>query len=153
MPKIYRIKLSGEEREQLEVISCDKKAAAFRVTKARALLYCDEGPHGPALTDTEVGSKAHIKIRTLERLRKRCHEVGPQEALERVPRTHQSREPKLDDDARARLVRIACSDPPEGHARWTLSLLADELVTLEIVEGISTETVRQALKKTSSNPG
>lgn len=153
MPKIYRIELSGEEREELTALTRRKRAAAHKVCKARALLFCDEGAHGPALKDKEIVSKTGIALRTLERLRKRCHEVAPLEALEPVPRTHVPRQPKLDGDKEARLVRIACSEPPAGCARWTLVLLAGKMIELEIVDHISPETVRKALKKTNLSLG
>ena len=153
MPKKYRIELSIEEREELTALSCQKRAAAYKVTKARALLLTDEGPDGPAFTDEQIVSKTGMILRTIERLRKRCHEVGPLEALEPAPRMHVSRKPALDDDQEARLVQIACSEPPLGCARWTLRLLAGKLVELEVVKSISPETVRQALKKMNSNPG
>ena len=153
MPKKYRIELTGEEREKLTALSCQKRAAAYKVSKARALLLTDESPDGPAFTDKQIVLKTGMILRTIERLRKRCHEVGPLEALEPVARTHVSRQPALDDDQEARLVQIACSEPPPGCARWTLKLLAGKLVELEVVESISPETVRKALKKTNSSPG
>ena len=96
MPKIYRIELSEKEREELIALTRRKRAAAHKVCKARALLFCDEGAHGPGLKDKEIVSKTGIALRTLERLRKRCHEVDPLEALEPVARTHVPRKPKLD---------------------------------------------------------
>jgi hypothetical protein len=153
MPKKYRIELTGKEREELTALSGRKRAAAHKVAKARALLLTDEGPDGPALTDEQIASQTGLIVRTIERLRKRCHEVGPLAALESVPRTHVSRKPALNDEQETRLVHLACSEPPPGCARWTLKLLAGKLVELEVVESISPETVRQALKKTTSNPG
>lgn len=153
MPKKYRIELTEKEREELTALTRRKRAAAYKVSKARALLLSDEGPDGPALTDVQISSRTGMIVRSIERLRKRCHEVGPLEALLPVPRTHVSRKPALNDDQEARLVSIACSEPPPGCARWTLKLLAGKLVELEVVESISPETVRQALKKTTSNPG
>jgi hypothetical protein len=147
MPKKYRIELLTEEREELTALSCQKRGAAYKVSKARALLLTDEGPDGPAFTDEQIVSKTGMILRTIERLRKRCHEVGPLEALEPIARTHVSCKPALDDDQEARLVQIACSEAPPGCARWTMKLLAGKLVELEIVEGILPETVRQALKK------
>jgi len=153
MPKIYRIELSEKEREELTALTRRKRAAAHKVCKARSLLFCDEGPQGPALHDEEVVSKTGVALRTLERLRKRCHEVEPLEALEPVARTHVPRKPKLDGDKEARLVRLACSEPPAGCARWTLVLLAGKMIELEIVDHISPETVRKALKKTNLSLG
>jgi hypothetical protein len=153
MPKKYRIELTGKEREELAVLIGRKRAAAYKVSKARALLLTDEGLDGPALTDEQISSKTGMIVRSIERLRKRCHEVGPLAALLSVPRSHVSRKPALNDEQEARLVQIACSEAPPGCARWTLRLLAGKLVELEVVESISPETVRQALKKTNSSPG
>ena len=153
MPKIYRIKLSQEEREELTALTRRKKAAAHKVCKASSLLLSDEGEHGPALSDVEVSAKTGITVRTLERLRKRCHEVGPVRALEVIPRTHVARAPALNNEQEAQLVRLACSEAPSGYANWSLRLFANKLVELEIVESISPETVRKVLKKMNSNPG
>ena len=94
----------------------------------RALLLTDGGPDGPAFTDQQVVSKTGMILRTIERLRKRFHEVGPLEALEPIARTHVSRKPALDDDQEARLVQITCREPPPGWAGWALKLLAGKLV-------------------------
>jgi hypothetical protein len=113
----------------------------------------DEGSSGPALSDKEIVSKTGITLTTLERLRKRCHEVEPLEALAPVQRTHIPRKPTLDGDKEARLVHLVCSEPPAGCARWTLVLLADKMIELEIVDHICPETVRKALKKMNLSLG
>ena len=151
MPKVYRIKLSSRERSALEKLSRSRTAAVSKVIKARALLLCDESRKGPGLKDEEVIEQVGIKPATLSRLRKRCCEVGPLESLERKKQLHRAR--KFTGEEQARLTALACSKPPEGHVRWTLHLLADKLVELEVVDSISHEAVRQQLKKTSSNPG
>ena len=147
MPKLYRIKLSHQEREELTALSLQKKAAAHKVTKAKSLLLSDEGPDGPSLTDEDIVLQTGIKLKTLERLRKRCHEVGPMKSLEPIPRAHPPRKPALNDEQIAELTQLACSDPPPGCSRWTLTLFAEKMVELEIVESISRETIRKALKK------
>lgn len=151
MRKVYRIKLSAGERGSLEKLSRSQTAAAHKVTKARALLLCDESRKGPGLKDAEVISKTGIKPATLERLRRRCCEVGPLDALERKAQENRAR--KVTGEVEARLVALACSEPPEGCARWTLQLLADKLVELEVVEYITDETVRRQLKKTNLSLG
>jgi hypothetical protein len=151
MRKLYSIKLSSEERDELEKLSRRRTAAVSKVIKARALLLCDQSEDGPGLKDSEVVTQTGIKPATLERLRKRCCEVEPLEALERVKQENRPR--KFTGEEEARLTALACSDPPEGCARWTLHLLADKLVELEVFDSISHEAVRQQLKKTSSNPG
>ncbi len=153
MQKIYRIKLSSEERSELESLSGKRNAAAHKVLKARALLLCDESESGDGLKDSEIVKTTGIAICTLRRLRQRCCEVGPMEALERKRQQSLSRPRKLDGEAQARLTTLACSEAPEGCKRWTLRLLADKLVELEVVDSISYETVRGELKKTSSSPG
>lgn len=153
MQKIYRIKLSLEERGELENLSKKRTVAAHKVLKARALLLCDESEKGEGLKDPEITKMTGIAKATLARLRQRCCEVGPMEALERKPQKSISRARKLDGEGQARLTTLACSSAPEGCKRWTLRLLADKLVELEVVEQISHETVRSELKKTSLNLG
>ena len=153
MPKIYRIKLSSEERSELNTLKRKRKAAADKVLKARALLLCDESEAGEALKDREIISKTGIAPCTLQRLRQRCCEVGPLEALERKRQQSVSRPRKLDGDGQARLTTLACSEPPSGSNKWTLRLLADKLVELEVVDSISHQTVGTELKKTRSSRG
>ncbi len=105
------------------------------------------------VSEKEIIAKIDIAPATLQRLRQRCCEVGPLKALERQKQVRVSRPRKLDGEAQARLTRLACSDPPEGSNRWTLRLLADKLVELEVVESISHQTVGQELKKMKSNRG
>ena len=153
MRKIYRLKLSSEERQFLETLTRKKRIAASKVFEARALLLADESPEGKAWKDHQIMEAIGIKSATLARLRRQCCEVGPMEALERKQRTTPPREPVLDGESEAKLVKLACSKAPKGHARWTLRLLAEKMVTLEIVDSISHETVRQSLKKTGSSLG
>jgi hypothetical protein len=153
MRKLYRILLSPEERCELEKLGRKRNAAAHKVLKARALLLCDESGAGEALTDGEITRRLGIAPATLERLRRRCCESGPSEALERKKQERPSRSRKIDGAAEARLVTLACSEPPQGSKRWTLRLLAERLVELEVVDAVSYETVRGALKKTRSSPG
>jgi len=153
MRKIYRIKLSLEERSELEFLSGKRNVAAHKVLKARALLLCDESKDGEGLKDPEIIEETGITRTTLARLRQRCCEVGPLEALERKQQQGVSRARKLDGEGQARLTTLACSSAPEGCKRWTLRLLSDKLVELEVVGEISHETVRAELKKTPSSPG
>ena len=151
MPKLYSIKLSSEERDELEKLSRRRTAAADKVIKARALLLSDQSADGPGLKDSEVIMGSGIRPATLQRLRQRCCEVGPMEALERKVQENRTR--KFTGVEQAQLTRLACSEPPEGQVRWTLHLLADKLVELEVFDEISHESVRQQLKKTSLNLG
>ena len=154
MQKTYRIKLSRDERESLtKLTTSGKRISARKIIKARAMLLADESGDGPAYCDAKVMEATGMKPATLVRLRKRVCEVGPIEALERKPQAAPSRKKLVDGQVEAQLTRIACSQAPEGRKRWSLRLLADKLVELEIVDAISHETVRQAMKKKTLNRG
>ena len=144
MAKKYVLKLTREERGDLEQVVKKGKAAAWKVQRAQALLQCDQGFAGPAWPDEQVAQAYGCTTRSLESWRKQAVERGPLSLLERKPRT---RVGKLDGEKEARLVKLACSQAPKGRARWTLRLLAARLVELEIVDAISYETVRRAMKK------
>lgn len=150
--KIYRIRLSSDERSQLEAICRKGKATVTKHKRASALLLSDEGPLGPAENDEIIISKTSLSRRTIERLRLRCCEVGPLAALEPKPRKKYI--PKVvTGEVEARISALACSKPPQGESRWTLRLLAKHLVEIEVVESISHTTVGEVLKKVNSNPG
>ena len=146
MKKKYLVRLSAEERQELEVLVRKGKAAAYRRTHAQILLWADEGHQGPGLLDSEVADRVGVNERTVSRLRQRCVEEGLDKALERKQRVREKRR-VLDGDGEARLVALMCSEPPRGQSRWTLNLLGNRLVELGIVESISHEAVRQVLKK------
>jgi transposase len=129
------------------------KASALKLTRARILLKADASSAGPAWTDERIAEAIETSITTVERLRQRFVEQGLEAALSRKPQDRPSRQRKLDGRGEARLIALACSTPPHGRAAWTLRLLADKLVTLEIVDTIAEETVRQVLKKTNSSRG
>jgi transposase len=116
------------------------------------LLKADEGADGPAWPDTQIADAFEISISKVQRLRQRLVEEGLAAALVRHP-SPQLHPRKLDGAQEARLVTLACSAPPAGRARWTLQLLADQLVVLKVVDTISDETVRVTLKKPRSSPG
>jgi transposase len=120
---------------------------------ALALLLADEGDGHSCLKDAEITKITGLSSSTLERLRKRCCDVGPLAALERKPRATPPREIKITGDIEARIIQLACSDAPEGHVRWTLHLLAKQLVEIEVVENISHTSVSTVLKKASSSHG
>ena len=147
--KKYIVTLTEDERQSLSSLVSSGKAAAKRLTHARILLKADAADGGPAWRDADIALALDIDARTVERVRERFVEQGLAAALDRKPQARPSRLPVLDGDAEARLIVLACSRPPEGRARWTLRMLADRLVELEVVEAVSHETVRQTLKKTS----
>ena len=151
--KKYKVTLTAEERQQLAALTASGKAAAKKLTHARILLKADAADGGPAWTDDRIAEAVEVDVTTIERVRQRFVEQGLEAALVRKKQDRPSRQRKLDGHGEARLVALACSDPPLGRARWTLRLLADKLVELEVVDTISTETVRQVLKKTSSSRG
>lgn len=143
----YVVRLAQEEREELEVLVKRGKVAAEKRRRAQILLKADAGAEGSGSTDQEVASALDVGIATVHRVRQAYVEESLQAALSRKP-TVGSRPRKLDGDGEARLVAVACGPAPEGRARWTLRLLADRLVELEVVDTINKETVRRTLKKT-----
>jgi hypothetical protein len=145
--KKYVLKLTAEERVELEQVVKKGKTAAWKIQRAQALLQCDQGRDGPGWVDEQIAQAYGCTTRSLELWRKQAVEKGPLSLLERKSRT--TRVPKLDGEKEARLVTLACSQAPKGRSRWTLRLLAERLVELKIVDSISYETVRRAMKKTS----
>lgn len=147
----YVVRLSAEERQSLETLVATKRVAAAKSLRARMLLKADIGEAGPGWTDEAIAGAFEIGLSTVHRLRQQLVEEGLDAALTRKPRS--PRPPKMDGEKEARLVMLACSEPPEGRARWTLELLADKLVELHVVDSLSRETVRLRLKKTKLNLG
>ncbi len=147
--KKYLVTLTLEERPQLHKLVSAGKRSARTLTRARILLQADQADGGPAWEDARIVEALGCGLRTVERVRQRFVEEGLDAALTHKPQERPSRERRLDGAAEARLIALACSKPPEGRARWTLKLLADKLVELEVVESVSDETVRRVLKKTN----
>jgi hypothetical protein len=147
--KRYKVTLEAEERQQLQDLIAAGKAAARKLAHARILLKADAAEDGPAWPDGRIAEALELSTATVERVRQRFVELGLDAALDRKPRERPPRQIKLDGRAEARLIALACSPPPRGRAVWTMQLLADKLVELEVVDSISDETVRLALKKTS----
>jgi transposase len=141
MRKKYLVTLTADERSHLLELIKKGTAAARKLTRAHILLRADEGASDQAIADT-----LHVHRTTVERTRQKFVEGNLEAALSERPRPGGKR--KLDPKQEARLIAVACSTPPEGQKRWTMQLLADELVTLEVVDTISDETVRRTLKKT-----
>lgn len=144
--KRYLVQLSQEEREELKILVSRGRAAAYRQTHGHILLLSDEGQGDRAMKDEDTARVLQIGHATVERVRRHWVEEGLEAALGRK-RQDKRRPKRLDGEGEAHLIALACSQPPEGRAGWTLKLLADRLVEWEIVESISTETVRQTLKK------
>lgn len=150
MAKRYRVTLTAEEREALGHMISRGKADARKLAHARVLLQADASEGGPDWTDTRIAEAMRVSVRTIERVRQRFVEDGLEAALlpKPSPRVY-TRKLDGEQEARlvARLVALACSGPPEGKKRWTLRLLAERMVELEIAPELSHETVRQTLKK------
>jgi transposase len=148
----YVVRLDAEEREQLTDLVTKGRRSAAVMRRAQILLKADCGRGEPDWTDEEITDALEVGLSTVHRVRQSFVEEGLQAALERKkPTGRQYR--KLDGRQEAHLIAIACSAPPEGRSRWTLKLLADKLVTLEIVDRISADTVRRTLKKTTLSRG
>jgi transposase len=154
MPKkIYVVKLSVGERAELEALVRKGKAAGWKLQRAQVLLKCDQGREGGGWIDQRIAEAFGCTSRSVEKWRKQAVEQGPASLLERKARETPPTPVKLDGEKQAQLVKLACSQPPKGRAHWTMQLLADRLVEMEVVDRISHETVRRALKKTSSSRG
>jgi hypothetical protein len=147
----YRVTLTQQERKELEALTRRGKTHARRFINARALLLCDAGPDGPAWNVADISVALGVCSRAIEHLKKRFVEGGFEAALERKQREKPPREVIFDGAFEARLVALACSDTPEGHRRWTVRLLADKAVELNIAESVSHMTVQRVLKKTNLN--
>jgi transposase len=145
----YIVRLTEGERSELEVlIKKGKKVAARKRLHAQILLKADEGRLGPAWTGERIATAFEVHANTVSNIRQRFVEEGLEAALNRKPQANPSRLRKLDGEAEARLIAIACGAPPEGRVRWTMHLLADRIVELKIVDSISHDTVHRTLKKT-----
>jgi transposase len=150
MKKKYPVILTEAERVQLKNLIATGTAPARKLIHARILLKADQSSEGPGWVDEQVAGAVETSQPTVARVRKQYFEEGLEAALNRRP-PNRAYQRKLDGEQEARLLALACSEPPEGQARWSLRLLADRLVELEIVDEVSYQTVRRTLKKTSSS--
>ncbi len=152
MKKRFRVELRAGERERLVELIGAGTAPARTLMHARILLKADEGMHGPVWVDERIAEAVEISQATILRVRKQCVCAGVDAALDRrAPRRAYVR--KLDGLREARLIALARGDPPAGQVRWSLRLLADRLVELEVVESISYQTVRRVFEKTNLSRG
>ncbi len=147
MTKKYVVRLSEEERQRLRALISKGKAAAYKIKHANILLKADAD--GPRWEDERIAKAFGCHVNTVQNVRCRCVLEGLEAALERKKQARPPREYKLDGEGEARLIAVACSEPPQGRDRWTLELLANELVRLKVVDSICLQTVRRALKKTN----
>jgi len=142
----YKVTLTKEEREELESIINKGRHTSQKFRNAYVLLNCDEGEYSEKATNSEISKILKVGMRTIDRIKKRFVEDGFDAILERKP-TSREYEKKADGDFEARLIALSCSEPPKGFSRWSLRLLADKIVELQIVDSVSHETVRTVLKK------
>ena len=153
--KAHHILLSAEERAALEKVSCSNRASEREKKRARILLLCDEATSqeaGGSRSDARAAAQLKCSPNTVYQLRRRACERGAIEVVTRQEQHHRKAR-KLDGSQEAHLVAVACSTPPEGAATWTLRLLRERLIELEVVEHIGLETIRTTLKKTRSSRG
>jgi len=148
----YRVALTAEERADLERLVSAGKAAARKLTHARILLLADAAS-GKGRADVAIVNALGAGLRTIERVRKRFVTEGIESAVNPRPQPARPGKIKIKGNIEQKLVQLACSDPPRGRSHWTLQLLADELIVLGLVDTVSVETIRQALKKTTSSRG
>jgi transposase len=150
--KLYVVTLTVEERSCLQSLISKGKAAAHKRLHAQILLKADAGPAGDGWKDQQIVEAFDVGRCTVERVRRRFVEEGLEAALSR--KAQENRMPrKIDGRIEAQLIAVACSKPPEGRQRWTLQLLADRLVELQLLDSVSYETVRRTLKKTKLSRG
>ena len=147
MKKVFIVRLTEAERAELDALVRKGKASALTIARARILLKADQGDNGEAQTDAQVAEALSIAAKTVFNVRRRWVEDGMEAALRRKKQDCPSRSRKLDGVAEAKLVATCCGPAPQGRARWTLRMLADKLVELEVVPSICHETVRSTLKK------
>jgi transposase len=148
MNKKYIVELTTEERSQLNTILRADRMAAYKRRHAEMLLATDQGPGGPGMKDAEIAGAFGCTSKTIERLRQRCVEDGLEAALVHGNRgSYRAR--RLDGRAEAHLIALACGEPPAGRNRWSLRLLADQMVALKHVDECSHMAVNRTLKKTN----
>ena len=150
--KKYVVRLSAEERQQLEVLIRKGKGPARRLLKARILLKADVSEAGPGWSDSKIIAALDTSASMVYRVRKQLVEEGFEAALSRKQRATPAVPRIFDGEKEAKLIALACSKPPRGRVRWTLRLLENKVVELGIVDHASDSTIGRALKKTASNP-
>jgi transposase len=150
--KRYVVRLSSEEREQLQALIRKGKGPASRLLKARILLKADVSEAGEGWSDSSIIEALETSAAMVYRVRRQLVEEGFEAALSRKQRATPAVPPIFDGEKEAKLIALACSKPPKGRARWTLRLLEEKVVELNIVERASDSTIGRVLKKTPSNP-
>lgn len=152
-PNKFPVFLTDEQRQRLAEVVSSGHASAQKIRNAHIVLRSDQHRPEGRLPGREIAALLKVRVKTVERTRRRFVCAGEIPAIERKVREQPPRPPKLDGCGEAQLVAICCSPPPEGHTRWTLALMADALVKRGVVASICAETVRQTLKKTNCSRG
>jgi transposase len=152
MPKKYIVKLGRDERQSLRELIQNGNGSAKALTHARILLKANQTKGQPGWIDEAISDAFDVSVATIERVRQTYVQHGLDAALKRRSRSRE-RTRRLDGEQEAHLIALACSEPPTGHDRWTLRLLADRMVKLEYIDELSYQTVRRTLKKTNSSHG
>jgi len=147
--KRYRVTLTGMERDDLAGITRNGKTGAKKFIRARTLLLCDAGSGRTPWSNHQIAEALGITARSVEHIKRRFVEDGLDVALERKKRETPPRKPVFDGEKEARLIALACSPAPQGRTRWTIRLLAEQLVCLHLFDRVSPATVHRALKKTN----
>jgi transposase len=149
MAKRYRVELTDDERADLELLTRRDATGAKVFMHARILLLVDQGPAGPGWTGDQAADALGVSRRTVENTKRRLFEGGMDMALQRKRRPRPATESIVDGEKEARLIAVACSPPPDGRKRWTVRLLAEHLVVMDVFDHVSKSTVQKTLKKTS----
>ncbi len=147
--KKWIVELGKEERDELTALINKGRTAAWKIKKARILLKSDEGELGPGWSDKRIVTALETNKTMVERVRRKLVEEGMMAVFTRKKRATPPCKPIFDGEAEARLIALSCSKPPKGHAKWSIRLLAEKVVELEIVETVHHNTVARTLKKTS----
>lgn len=150
--KKYIVKLSQEQRQQLEELISRGRAAARKVMHARVLLKTDQGEHGPGWSDERIAQALEVGLATIERIRRRFAQEGFDDALNRRPQPERPQKRKITGEEETHLIALCCGEPPEGHECWTVRLLADRFVQLGYVDQVSHKTVWATLKSNKLKP-
>ena len=155
MPQLvkYRVALAPEVRSELEAVTRKPSASTAQVRRATILLMADEGHSDGRRPDREIAEKVGLSERQIVRIRQKFVKSGPEPTLTRAPRCDAGVPRTIDGRAEAQLIVIACSPPPEGRDHWTLQLVRDEMLRLNVVKSVCCETIRRTLKKTNCVPG
>lgn len=153
MAQKYIVRLSIDERKKLFKLLDEGSAGKEKQNRARILLKADCGEEGENWKDPQIAKAFYVSVKTVERIRKSLVEEGFEDTINRKLLPHGNREKIIKGEEEAYLIALTCSEPPEGYARWTLSLLADKMVECKYVASVSHDTIGRALKKTNLNLG